>query len=194
MSNPNPNMASRASRVNASYHPNGYGTSPSLIRARKPFLLRNALTGVTIFGFAMGVYIYSISAVKQDDFADVVDLLPPIEERGTIKSIEDEVKEKAGDKLRAVQAIASVLPKKASNTVSAAQELPGQAKAYIEDKIENVEKKAESWSWKPLNETAWVKKWIGTDERGNVLVWGAPNVDRIGKIGDAGNGMGRRLV
>lgn len=42
--------------------------SPSLKRARKPFILTNVLIGGTIVAFALGVYAYSISAVQQDDF------------------------------------------------------------------------------------------------------------------------------
>jgi len=44
------------------------GTSPSLARARKPFRIGNAAIGVALLGFVIGVYTYSIAAVKQDDF------------------------------------------------------------------------------------------------------------------------------
>lgn len=39
--------------------------------------------------------------------------------------------------------------------------------------------------WRRLNEVGWVQK-AGLVERetGNVLVWGAPNVDNIGRLGD----------
>ena len=45
--------------------------SPGLQRARQPFRLRNAITGVVLAGFAVGVWAYSIGAVKQDKFDDV---------------------------------------------------------------------------------------------------------------------------
>ena len=45
--------------------------SPGLQRARAPFRLQNALTGVVLAGFATAVWAYSIRAVKQDDFSDV---------------------------------------------------------------------------------------------------------------------------
>ena len=45
--------------------------SPGLQRARAPFRLQNALTGVILAGFATAVWAYSIRAVKQDDFSDV---------------------------------------------------------------------------------------------------------------------------
>ena len=45
--------------------------SPGLQRARAPFRVRNAITGLVLTGFAAGVWAYSISAVKQDDFSDI---------------------------------------------------------------------------------------------------------------------------
>lgn len=42
--------------------------SESLKRARKPYQMRNTLTGLAIVAFIGSVYLYSISAVKQDDF------------------------------------------------------------------------------------------------------------------------------
>lgn len=45
--------------------------SPGLLRARAPFRLQNALTGLVLAGFATAVWAYSIRAVKQDDFSDV---------------------------------------------------------------------------------------------------------------------------
>jgi len=47
--------------------------SPGLLRARAPFRLQNALTGLVLAGFATAVWAYSIRAVKQDDFSDVDD-------------------------------------------------------------------------------------------------------------------------
>ncbi|GAA5905076.1 uncharacterized protein JCM6883_004958 [Sporobolomyces salmoneus] len=71
-----------------SYHPKGYGVSEGLKRARAPFRTRNAIVGLGLSGFMFSVYLYSIRAVAQDDFAD---LQPPTEEqrRNTI-SIEEE--------------------------------------------------------------------------------------------------------
>jgi len=57
--------------VAASYRPRSYVMSPGLQRARAPFRIRNAITGLVLAGFGVGVWAYSISAVKQDDFSDV---------------------------------------------------------------------------------------------------------------------------
>jgi cytochrome c oxidase assembly factor 3 len=40
-------------------------------RARQPFRVKNAITGVLLAAFGVGVWAYSISAVKQDVFDDV---------------------------------------------------------------------------------------------------------------------------
>ena len=48
--------------------------SPSLQRARKPFLIPNIIVGSCVALFTVGVYAYSISAVKQDDFVSLSDL------------------------------------------------------------------------------------------------------------------------
>ncbi|KAI1170534.1 hypothetical protein F4777DRAFT_107556 [Nemania sp. FL0916] len=60
--------------------PSGFGSSsyyerhrqtPALIRARKPYLLKNAIVGTLVTSVAVGVYIYTIRAIGQDDFEDV---------------------------------------------------------------------------------------------------------------------------
>ncbi|OXC63161.1 hypothetical protein AYX13_06872 [Cryptococcus neoformans] len=170
--------------VDRTYHPKGYGMSPSLKRARKPFILTNVLIGGTIVAFALGVYAYSISAVQQDDFSDVEDLLPPIDERKKIRSIEDEAREQ-----KAFQSVASVLPTN-RNLPPATSTPASPSKAIPEVPLAETAaatSKATS-SWVPikrLGDVEWIKKRGWVDGKGNVLVWGAPDVDRIGRVGDA---------
>ncbi|CAE6477266.1 unnamed protein product [Rhizoctonia solani] len=64
-------MSTSKAAATASYRPRGYGMSPALKRARQPFALKNAITGTAIAAFAVGVWAYSISAVKQDNFDDI---------------------------------------------------------------------------------------------------------------------------
>ena len=45
--------------------------SPGLKRAREPYRVKNAITGLTLGAFAVGIWAYSISAVKQDVFDDI---------------------------------------------------------------------------------------------------------------------------
>lgn len=57
--------------------------SPGLKRAREPYRIRNALTGVVLGAFAVGIWAYSISAVKQDVFDDVDEEARAIARTGT---------------------------------------------------------------------------------------------------------------
>lgn len=45
--------------------------SPGLLRARQPFRIKNAVTGLVLASFGVGIWAYSIRAVKQEDFSDV---------------------------------------------------------------------------------------------------------------------------
>ncbi|KAI0032948.1 hypothetical protein K488DRAFT_48827 [Vararia minispora EC-137] len=45
--------------------------SPGLLRAREQYRVKNAITGVLVAAFVVGVYWYSILAVKQDTFDDI---------------------------------------------------------------------------------------------------------------------------
>ncbi|KAH9077051.1 hypothetical protein EDB83DRAFT_2347958 [Lactarius deliciosus] len=61
-----------------SYRPSGYvrlsPLSPGCISSCTPQMSRgvkNAITGLAISSFAVGVWLYSMSAVKQDNFDDV---------------------------------------------------------------------------------------------------------------------------
>ncbi|WWD22716.1 hypothetical protein CI109_107209 [Kwoniella shandongensis] len=184
--------------INLSYHPKGYGMSTSLKRARKPFILTNSLIGGTIFAFAVGVYFYSISAVQQDDFSDVEDLLPPLEERSKLRSIEDEAREQ-----KSLQSIASALPLSSnrplpsatSSPASPSKALPPVDTSSVSEAIrEAVPSGRSGWGFgtKRLSEVDWVKKRGWVDGKGNVLVWGAPDVDRLGRV--EGGAKGQRLV
>lgn len=134
------------------------------------------LTGGAIVAFIVGVYAYSISAVKQDDFSDVVDLLPPEAERAAIRSIEDEAREKAG-LLEAELAPAAVV----AAEVEAAPVPTASVLSYL--------------SPKRLSEVDWLKNrgWVehGKD---NLLVWGAPSVDKIGSMKDTKDASAKRQV
>ncbi|KLJ06620.1 hypothetical protein EMPG_17879 [Blastomyces silverae] len=78
----------------SSYYDKDYRAGAALIRARRPYLIRNAATGIALFGLCIGVCTHStpsvsprtvlawsnrdalvdaftINAVGQDDFSDV---------------------------------------------------------------------------------------------------------------------------
>ncbi|KAF1346883.1 hypothetical protein BDV97DRAFT_400773 [Delphinella strobiligena] len=56
----------------SSYYDRYNRPTASLYRARQPYLIKNAITGIVILGFAIGVYSFTIKAVSQDEFEDVV--------------------------------------------------------------------------------------------------------------------------
>ncbi|KAK1764632.1 cytochrome c oxidase assembly factor 3, mitochondrial [Phialemonium atrogriseum] len=55
----------------SSYYDRQWRQSDALIRARRPYLVKNALLGVGITAIAAGIYVYTIRAVGQDEFDDV---------------------------------------------------------------------------------------------------------------------------
>ncbi|KAI9728265.1 MAG: hypothetical protein M1834_007758 [Cirrosporium novae-zelandiae] len=59
----------------SSYYNKDYRPSAALIRARRPYLIKNIVTGTAIFAFTLGVYAWTIHAVSQDEFEDVI--VPP---------------------------------------------------------------------------------------------------------------------
>ncbi|KAF2132688.1 hypothetical protein P153DRAFT_420640 [Dothidotthia symphoricarpi CBS 119687] len=46
--------------------------SPALLRARAPYLVKNTITGFAICTLVIGIYTYTIRAVSQDEFDDVI--------------------------------------------------------------------------------------------------------------------------
>ena len=65
--------------------------SPGLLRARAPYRVRNVATGLLLGAFAVGIYSYSIHAVKQEEFDDIDDEARTLRNRTPSKiSQEDE--------------------------------------------------------------------------------------------------------
>ncbi|RLL99753.1 hypothetical protein CFD26_101518 [Aspergillus turcosus] len=56
---------------NSTYYGKDYSAGAALLRARRPYLFRNALTGLGLVAFTISVYAYTIRAVGQDEFSDV---------------------------------------------------------------------------------------------------------------------------
>ncbi|KAI0111444.1 hypothetical protein F4814DRAFT_450122 [Daldinia grandis] len=55
----------------SSYYDRRFRQSPALIRARRPYLFKNAVVGSVVAAFAIGVYAYTINVIGQDEFEDV---------------------------------------------------------------------------------------------------------------------------
>jgi cytochrome c oxidase assembly factor 3 len=108
--------------------------SPGLKRARDPYRVRNAITGLILASFGVGVWAYSISAVKQDVFDDV------------------------DEEARTLARVVSVEEEKKAVVDSAVAEVK---RGLLVDRFPRL-----------------------LDPTGKTLVWGAPAVDKVGRMSD----------
>ena len=145
--------------------------SPGLQRAREPFRLRNAITGVLLAGFAVGVWAYSIGAVKQDVFDDVDEEARALMAGSGLQKAEDVPTENKPLAVEPTQSTTSPTP--------AAPEARPETKLTTGRGI-----------LPPLLERRFPSV---LDPSSRTLVWGAPSVDNVGKLGDRTSG-GKRLV
>jgi len=148
--------------VAASYRPRSYVMSPGLQRARAPFRFRNAITGLILAGFGVGVWAYSISAVKQDDFSDVDEEAKALMRAGTSGAAAgEEVKVPGLDeaKVGATQ-IPSSTPMEAT-AVATISRPRGVLVPTLERRFPRL-----------------------LDPSRKTLIWGAPPVDNIGRLSD----------
>lgn len=168
-------------QARATYHPGGYGVSEGLKRARRPFRTRNFVTGGLITAFAFSVYFYSIRAVAQDDFSD---LDQPIsdEQRRLARSIEDERRDKeavVADRLavrdgtttmsQSVSPITAAGPGALAGNAGAPAAVPAGTPAPVAGRPSVFDMVSGAFGGR------------GAESK---LVWGAPSVDRLGRIGD----------
>lgn len=114
--------------------------SAGLTRAREPYRVKNALTGLAIGSFIVGVWLYSMSAVKQDNFDDVDEEARAMVRAG-VKTLEDKGVEATMARKEKAQGLLAVLD----------EQFPG----FL-------------------------------DPERKTMVWGAPPVDSVGRIGHGG--------
>ncbi|TBU33077.1 hypothetical protein BD311DRAFT_713051 [Dichomitus squalens] len=157
----------------ASYRPKNV-MSPGLKRAREPFRLRNAITGLALAGFAVGVWAYSISAVKQDDFGDVDEEARALMAGSGIQKSEDGAAETGG---AAEVSKAIAVPAPAAPTV-------------VSPSIPPLSVGTRRGILPPLLEGRFPSL---LDPRTGTLVWSAPPVDNVGKLGSTSSGTRRVL-
>ncbi|KAH6634140.1 hypothetical protein B0J18DRAFT_415401 [Chaetomium sp. MPI-SDFR-AT-0129] len=55
----------------SSYYDSRNRQSAALIRARRPYLVKNAVVGLSVSAIAIGIWAYTIHAIGQDEFDDV---------------------------------------------------------------------------------------------------------------------------
>jgi len=155
--------------------------SAALQRARRPFRVRNTLVGLGVAAFAAGAYTYSISAVKQEDFSDIDILAPAVADRAAIKSIEDEQKEKQELKALGAAAVSKAMAsgdQRSGILQPAASSTPDFVAPSVLDAATNPSSKTVRGFLSDIVPSAARHPTEGT------LVWGAPNVDKVGTMWD----------
>ncbi|KAF7544521.1 hypothetical protein G7Z17_g9881 [Cylindrodendrum hubeiense] len=55
----------------STYYDRRLRQGPALIRARRPYLVKNTVTGLGLLAVVGSIYYYTLNAVGQDDFEDV---------------------------------------------------------------------------------------------------------------------------
>jgi len=134
--------------------------SPGLLRARAPYRFKNAITGITIFGFCVGVWAYSISAVKQENFDDID------EEAKALVAASQRTPEEQNR-----QAFAA-----ATSTISPSAASPPSS---------NMQDAWDKNGASPHGLLVGVLRPSLLDPHRKTLVWGAPSVDNVGKLGNS---------
>ncbi|GAW00842.1 mitochondrion protein [Lentinula edodes] len=171
------------------WRPKSGSMSPGLKRARAPFLVRNTLTGVLLGAFAVGVYTYSIRAVRQDDFADIDDETNAQREKERLAQLEKMRRESAT--VLTVGEEKDVMERAAK---AVAREINGASLDTSVDETSS-SRASQPQSSPVLTAVATQRSRRGVlvglldktlpgalDPTKKTLVWGAPDVDNIGRV------------
>ena len=119
--------------------------SAGLARARQPYRVKNMLTGFATGSFVVGIWLYSMSAVKQDNFADVDEEARAMVRAG-VRVVEDKTSERN-------------IETNSPSTTTASPNVTSGEEAKAQGLLA------------PL-----------LDPKGKTMVWGAPPIDRIGRM------------
>ncbi|KAI0092141.1 hypothetical protein BDY19DRAFT_903874 [Irpex rosettiformis] len=156
--------------VNESYRPHGSQMSPGLKRARQPFFLRNFLTGVVLASFTVGVWAYSIGAVKQEDFSDIDEEAKALRQstgqasegvKEAEKGVAEAVSQSGGVGLSSQSTPLPVVDGGAGESTTTGTVPRGVVASLLWERYPQL-----------------------FDPKTKTLVWGAPPVDKIGRVGD----------
>ncbi|KAF9057790.1 hypothetical protein BJ165DRAFT_1397999 [Panaeolus papilionaceus] len=166
-----------------SYRPTAGSMSPGLKRAREPYRLKNALLGLTLGAFAVGIWAYSISAVKQDVFDDVDD---DVLGKGTNNKTDSST---STTSQAAVPAIAPVdkppveapvsIPSTTMTSILPVLHPPPSASPVLSALASTTPRGVLPAL---AARSGRIRSFL--DPQNQTLVWGAPNVDQPGKTGD----------
>jgi cytochrome c oxidase assembly factor 3, fungi type len=130
--------------------------SAGMMRAREPYRVKNAVTGLAIGSFIVGVWLYSMSAVKQDNFDDVDE-----EARAMVRAGVKPLEEKGAEAMTTATVAVKETEEKRAHHRGLLALLDARFPGVLE---------AERRTW----------------------VFGAPPVDRIGRIGRGGSSRASR--
>jgi len=145
--------------------------SPGLKRAREPYRVKNAIVGLALGAFAVGVWAYSISAVKQDIFDDVDEEAEALS-AGVAQASKESVAPLTG-KTPSESSVPAISITPATN---AAATINAVSNSTILGEV------AKAQSVKGVLPRMGMPGWLLDPER-KTLVWGAPPVDDLGKMG-----------
>lgn len=156
-----------------------------MARARAPFRIQNAVTGLTLVGFAVSVWAYSIYAVKQENFDDIdfEALNTTVEEKAKRISLEDELKAKK----KGVQAMAHEVDERMAK---AASSLMGSTETLVTEATTAAGTPKDQRGI--LLQVPAITKYYPPGEIS--FVSRAPPVDQIGRIGDRLEDQTRKAV
>ncbi|KAF2742609.1 hypothetical protein M011DRAFT_371458, partial [Sporormia fimetaria CBS 119925] len=56
----------------STYYDHKMRAQPALLRARAPYIVKNTITGAAVCTLVISIYAYTIRAISQDEFEDVV--------------------------------------------------------------------------------------------------------------------------
>ena len=175
--------------------------SPGLLRARQPFRLRNAITGLILCAFGVGIWAYSMGAVKQDMFDDADEEARRLAAGAAdVKSLEDQEREMEAQVAQAHAekvgaGVASVKPVVPVEKSAVTPPPPPQAAAVAPVVVTSVIEAAavpvslvtpsKAISDRPRGVVAallYEHYPQLLDPKTKTVLWGAPSVDNIGKL------------
>jgi cytochrome c oxidase assembly factor 3 len=138
--------------------------SPGLQRARAPYFWKNAISGLILGAAGVGIWAYSISAVKQDVFDDVDEEARELRESGVVlRSLEDEERDwkKAAAGAHGDELILEKIVHEPDDVKGCDVPTRGMLVQFLDTSFPRL-----------------------LDPERKTLVWGAPPVDNIGSMKD----------
>jgi len=137
--------------------------SPGLKRAREPYRVRNAIMGMTLAALGVGIWAYSISAVKQDVFDDVDEEARALAASGSTSGMRSLVDDQKVSESPLV--VAPVSDSRSADVQVDAHPPVSVGKGLLVKLLD----RPSPWLLDPVQKT---------------LVWGAPSVDNLDRISD----------